>query len=324
VTPRRDEPTVEAEMANFADAPTTESPMLNTSEMRAPIMPPQRADTTAEVPIDDLALHLDHLEDTGAPSSDNLAPLEETDHPADAPTMVAGLDERSRRMMEEAASNARDRDLTELERELEASFIADLKLPQEDNKTAVLPPESAPTVLMPRGEIPSTSTQGVEPSVEFSDISDRDKVDDIESTSKLRGVENADSIDLDLDRLATALGSGDTVEQPRAAEEVFSNEVFEASQRNRGVDLDVGESMNGSEHPTDKFQASTNKMKAVELPVELEPVTMSEVGTKLDLARAYMDMGDPEGARSILEEVVQEGSASQKQEASRLIESLPG
>jgi pilus assembly protein FimV len=56
----------------------------------------------------------------------------------------------------------------------------------------------------------------------------------------------------------------------------------------------------------------------------LEPVTMSEVGTKLDLARAYMDMGDPEGARSILEEVVQEGSASQKQEASRLIESLPG
>ena len=54
---------------------------------------------------------------------------------------------------------------------------------------------------------------------------------------------------------------------------------------------------------------------------ELEPVTMSEVGTKLDLARAYMDMGDPEGARSILEEVVQEGSASQKQEAQRLIES---
>ncbi len=57
---------------------------------------------------------------------------------------------------------------------------------------------------------------------------------------------------------------------------------------------------------------------------EFEPVTMSEVGTKLDLARAYMDMGDPEGARNILDEVVQEGSASQKQEAQRLIQSLPG
>jgi pilus assembly protein FimV len=57
---------------------------------------------------------------------------------------------------------------------------------------------------------------------------------------------------------------------------------------------------------------------------EFEPVTMSEVGTKLDLARAYMDMGDPEGARSILEEVMHEGSDAQRQEAGRLLESLPG
>jgi pilus assembly protein FimV len=159
-------------------------------------------------------------------------------------------------------------------------------------------------------------------SPEFSDIQDPERVD-IDSTSKLRGIK-ADSIDLDLDRLATALGSGDTVEQPRAVEEVFSSEVFEGSQRSRRVDLDVGESMNGAEHPTHRM-AATNKLKSVDLSMtELEPVTMSEVGTKLDLARAYMDMGDPEGARSILEEVVQEGSASQKQEASRLIESLPG
>jgi pilus assembly protein FimV len=54
-----------------------------------------------------------------------------------------------------------------------------------------------------------------------------------------------------------------------------------------------------------------------------EPATMSEVGTKLDLARAYIDMGDPEGARSILEEVLQEGSVTQKQEAQRLMSSLP-
>ena len=316
--PPRDEPTVEAELMNYADAPTQESPALKTTEMRAPRAPSLRADQTAEVSIDDLGLNLDHLEETGSPSGEGLSPLEETDHPADAPTMVAGLDDRSRRMMEEAANNARDRDLTELERELEASFIADLDSPPDEIKTAVLGPESAPTVLMPR-ETPSTAKA----SPEFSDVHDADKVD-VDSTSKLRGI-NSDSIDLDLDRLATALGTGDTVSQPRAAEEVFSTEVFEASQRNRRVDLDVGEALNGSEHPTNKFQAQTNKLKSVDVPLsELEPVTMSEVGTKLDLARAYMDMGDPEGARSILEEVVQEGSASQKQEASRLIESLPG
>ena len=151
---------------------------------------------------------------------------------------------------------------------------------------------------------------------------------DVDSTSKLRGL-SGDSIDLDLDRLANALGSGDTVEQPRAEDEVFSTELFEASQRSR-VDLDVGEAMNGSEASTNKLKAisSTNrttKLKSDDLPPqELEPVTMSEVGTKLDLARAYMDMGDPEGARNILEEVLNEGSVAQKQEAQRLLQSLPG
>ncbi len=323
--PPRDEPTVESELLNFADAPTTESPALKTAEMRDRISSklPAKADQTAEVSIDDLGLDLDHLEQTGS-SADSISQLAETDHPADAPTMVAGLDERSRRIMEDAAKNSRDRDLTELERELEASFIADLDAHQEEIKTAVLGPESAPTVLMPR-ETPDSSPTSQMKSPEFSDIRDPERVD-LDSTSRLRGI-NADSIDLDLDRLATALGTGDgdTREQPRAAEEVFSTEVFEASQRSRRVDLDVGEAMNGADHPTNKLQAQTNKLKPVDLAMpELEPVTMSEVGTKLDLARAYMDMGDPEGARSILEEVVQEGSASQKQEASRLIESLPG
>jgi FimV-like protein len=62
---------------------------------------------------------------------------------------------------------------------------------------------------------------------------------------------------------------------------------------------------------------------AVDFSLGEEAATMSEVGTKLDLARAYIDMGDPEGARSILEEVLQEGNATQKQEAERLMSSLP-
>jgi pilus assembly protein FimV len=43
------------------------------------------------------------------------------------------------------------------------------------------------------------------------------------------------------------------------------------------------------------------------------------VGTKLDLARAYMDMGDPDGARSMLQEVIAEGTDAQKSEARRLL-----
>jgi pilus assembly protein FimV len=43
------------------------------------------------------------------------------------------------------------------------------------------------------------------------------------------------------------------------------------------------------------------------------------IGTKLDLAKAYLDMGDPDGARSMLEEVLAEGGPSQQDEARKLI-----
>ena len=46
-----------------------------------------------------------------------------------------------------------------------------------------------------------------------------------------------------------------------------------------------------------------------------ELADMDEVSTKLDLARAYVDMGDPDGAKSILDEVMEEGSEEQKEEA---------
>jgi pilus assembly protein FimV len=43
------------------------------------------------------------------------------------------------------------------------------------------------------------------------------------------------------------------------------------------------------------------------------------IDTKLDLARAYLDMGDPDGARAMLDEVMQEGSQIQKDVAKGLM-----
>ena len=47
-----------------------------------------------------------------------------------------------------------------------------------------------------------------------------------------------------------------------------------------------------------------------------------EVSTKLDLAKAYVEMGDKEGAREILQEVMQEGDATQKSDAKTMLASL--
>ena len=47
-----------------------------------------------------------------------------------------------------------------------------------------------------------------------------------------------------------------------------------------------------------------------------------EITTKLDLAQAYIEMGDNEGARSMLEEVVEAGDAEQKQQAQQLLSKI--
>jgi pilus assembly protein FimV len=342
VMPARDEPTVESELMNFGEAnfldPTAhDAAGADTPQEAAPTMElpaahnaavgdllaaklPSKADQTAEVSIDDLGLDVEHRDESGTPSS---GPAHPHDHPADAPTFAAGLDWHSRQLLAETDRKARDRSLSDLERELEASFVAELS-DKDEMKTAWPGAETMPAPLPKEDPSPTVLTK----SSDLIGLHDRH---DTDSTSKLRAL-NADSIDLDLDHLAAALGSGDTVKQPRTAEDAFSNEVFETGKGPKHVDLDVGEALDVVDAPTTRLTeqasgltAETSRLKPLDLAMpELEPVTMSEVGTKLDLARAYMDMGDPEGARSILEEVVLEGSASQKQEASRLIESLPG
>jgi pilus assembly protein FimV len=117
-----------------------------------------------------------------------------------------------------------------------------------------------------------------------------------------------DALDLNLDDFSAALRGSDTVEQPRTAS--FERGVFAGGET--PIDIDIGADVRGDDEPTGTEEVSP-----------IDPQTMTEVGTKLDLARAYIDMGDPEGARSILEEVLDEGDAGQRREAQSLINALP-
>ena len=129
---------------------------------------------------------------------------------------------------------------------------------------------------------------------------------DIDQTAELSAIAGTD-LDLDLDDLTAALQVsevGDTIEQ-------------------FGDDATV-------EQPRPSASDETAEMPAISLESDdldddlHDARTMTEVGTKLDLARAYVDMGDPAGARSILEEVLDEGDEGQRQQAQQLLDSLPG
>lgn len=92
-----------------------------------------------------------------------------------------------------------------------------------------------------------------------------------------------------------------------------------------GLDNNLGSGLGGK---TDAFTGT-------ELEAELDgDVAVAEedefdfqeegdsANTKLDLARAYIDMGDADGARDILKEVVDEGNSEQQQQAQSMLESL--
>ena len=53
-------------------------------------------------------------------------------------------------------------------------------------------------------------------------------------------------------------------------------------------------------------------------------ISDNEIATKLDLARAYVDMGEPDGAYEILDEVISKGNKSQQLLAKKLLKSIDG
>lgn len=67
----------------------------------------------------------------------------------------------------------------------------------------------------------------------------------------------------------------------------------------------------------DEFDAGEDDVEGFDSLVDSE-----SVATKLDLARAYIDMGDGEGAREMLEEVLQEGDIQQQSDAQALLDNI--
>ena len=71
----------------------------------------------------------------------------------------------------------------------------------------------------------------------------------------------------------------------------------------------------GGDTPVLEFESATESGGASSSEDQSQ---WDETATKLDLAKAYIDMGDADGARSILDEVMSEGNESQKNQAREL------
>ncbi|MBL3589793.1 MAG: FimV family protein [gamma proteobacterium endosymbiont of Lamellibrachia anaximandri] len=159
----------------------------------------------------------------------------------------------------------------------------------------------------------ATQSEGLDDSLQLDSSPDTDSVladldlgdlaDDTGSaTSSIIGIDDSESLDdLDLESLERELES--------LSEDLDAKE-------SEGSDLLGTDSEDLGETDEDIAPHSLTFDEEMELGAE------DEVNTKLDLARAYVDMGDEEGARSILEEVATEGNDEQQEEATQLLEKM--
>jgi len=138
-----------------------------------------------------------------------------------------------------------------------------------------------------------------------------------------------DSTEIDLD-----FGLDDVAEKPEEEEEILLDLTDDAA-----LDMDLGlddsaldEVVIEPAEAQPEEQAEAQPEDSVASPEvsddEEEDFDLSslddvdEISTKLDLARAYLDMGDHEGTKGILEEVLADGNDEQKQEANDLMAKL--
>jgi len=134
-------------------------------------------------------------------------------------------------------------------------------------------------------------------------------------SSKQEGEE--EGLDFDIDLSFDEDKKGDK-EKPDSVEFTPPEETAEAASPELDIDMDsvepdAIEQENKLDFDIDSLDLDGEDAEAESGDGEL--ADMDEVSTKLDLARAYIDMGDPDGARSILDEVIEEGSNEQKDEA---------
>jgi pilus assembly protein FimV len=162
----------------------------------------------------------------------------------------------------------------------------------------------------------------------LSDVMDFSMDEKVAETGELKATdetveENKDAeegLDFDLDLSFDADAKADKPDSVEPAPSIDSAEQPEASAPESKVAMDSVEPDaidldNALDFDLEGFELGSEAETEAELEGDGELTDLDEVSTKLDLARAYIDMGDPDGAKSILDEVMDEGNDDQKDEA---------
>ncbi len=158
-------------------------------------------------------------------------------------------------------------------------------------------------------------------------------ITDIESTAEAStDAENADDLDLASFDLDNDMEFTSDVKQDENADTDVADNNLEMTNLNLDVDANDFDKLMPEDHAykkSDTGQADgeenlladfDDNLSFLDLEDKGEVIEETQISTKLDLAKAYMDMGDIEGARNTLEEVMLEGNDEQKRQAEEMLQ----
>ncbi|MCG8317494.1 MAG: hypothetical protein MI976_30120 [Pseudomonadales bacterium] len=240
----------------------------------------------------------------------------------------------------------------------EAEESLDFELAEEADELQV-PTSEVPTSEVPGNEAPEDAMEfdldldsvgvddeddtlvappgGMQPSEGSEDVIDPDAAAKLADELDLDGdfdldldISETDSVETDVEAAADDLEF--SVEED-VASEATEHQADVVAETDLDLDLDADIEMPSSEEQLD---ADSFDVEVAPAPApialagdaanseeELDFLTdADETSTKLDLARAYIDMGDREGAKDILDEVLIEGNEDQQGEAKDLLARL--
>ncbi|WP_455375571.1 FimV/HubP family polar landmark protein [Kaarinaea lacus] len=221
----------------------------------------------------------------------------------------SGVDELSAAADSDSSDDSLDFDMSSLDFDMDSS-----------SDTATAQPEvsmEAESAI----EIPDEPAAEEDSGLDF-DLSFGDDDTQSESEESVIGMEMDTSTEMEADNSLDFDSSGFDMEADDAVA------VEEEAPLDLSMDMEEDDSTGGlsleMDQGADIVQLDTGSDE-IDLDGELDEDIFSnvdEVGTKLDLAKAYVDMGDSDGARSILDEVLEEGDDSQKQQAEELLQQM--
>lgn len=210
--------------------------------------------------------------------------------------------------------------------EMDAQYVKDLL-------------QDEPDAPEPIGEVFDTdfdlSLDGIDPvTAEPEPKAESAAINDLDFDALLRDTEAERARELDLADFDLDVPAHDPAPSPTDALDDLEPEPTSAPAGPLPEDFDLSLA---DEHPEeqDRFAADLNEVNAQlgQFSRDMNQnsgglddfdfmAETDEVTTKLDLAKAYIEMQDSDGARDILDEVIKEGNSAQQSEARRMLEQL--